>query len=173
MSSATPPRTTTRDEPREERPAVRAKGTVRPSYPTGHQSWTKVGFKGMPTERPITASRTISGSTSWRSSSGLSSRQQTPCRSSTCLAHFAGSGASSPLTAASMAHTGGLDVSDSSRRCRLRVTDDVAAAVADLTTVDILGACERTRRRERDQVLRHVPHEPGSPTTLWVQITQP
>lgn len=31
ISSATPPRTTSFDVPRDERPAVRAKGTVRPS----------------------------------------------------------------------------------------------------------------------------------------------
>jgi len=50
-SSAMPPRTTIRLSPRDDRPAARAKGTVRPS------------------ERPMTTSRTTSGSMSLLSSS--------------------------------------------------------------------------------------------------------
>lgn len=73
MSSATPPRTTMRDSPREERPAVRAKGTVRPS------------------ERPMITSLTTSGSINVLSSLSFSSLQHT-FPSLPCLSHFAGSG---------------------------------------------------------------------------------
>ena len=95
MSSATPPSTTSRDSPKLERPAVSAKGTVRPSErPMMLGTARDPSARASDREGETYTSRTTSGSMRWRSSSPLSSLQQTPSRLLLCLSHLAGRGVS-------------------------------------------------------------------------------
>jgi hypothetical protein len=98
ISSATPPSTTSLESPIELRPAVRAKGTVKPSDKPmtlkieSRTDKLKSALKKWPSTRLTYTSRTTAGSISVRSSSPFRSLQQIPSRPSVCLAHLAGRG---------------------------------------------------------------------------------
>lgn len=125
MSSATPPRTTSLDSPREDRPAVRAKGTVRPSErPITLGLYEDKKLKKKRLKRPHT-SRTMSGSMSVRSSAFSSLQQMPSWRLG--LAQLAGKGTVTPERDEVMGHTGAAFVGFGSREGR--GTEDIVVGV--------------------------------------------
>jgi len=109
MSSAIPPRTTSFESPREERPAVRANGTVSPSerpmmlYPDQKMCYNTVVVA-------THTSLTTSGSMRVRSSF-LSSLQQIPSARE-CRAHLACRGVTTSGSVWSIGHTGALELEE-------------------------------------------------------------